>query len=309
MNPSEQKRNISKVIILGHTGFIGDYVIRRFEAAHPDYELIGLSSRALDLTEERAVHTLSELADERTAIIMCSAIKRHVEDSLRAFQLNMKMAINLVQFLQENSIARFLYFSSVSVYGENRNDLAITEATPIRPITYYGIAKYSSECLFNKVLEERDDFSLVTLRPSLVYGPGDECEHYRPSAFVKSILSTQSLEIWGDGQEKRDFIYVKDIAELTYRLTFNQFEGTINLVTGESHSFNQVIDTLAEVIPEKLTLNHIPRTRPKVSQGFNNEKIIHLFNDFKFTPFTDGIKETYKIVRKQFNGASEKIGT
>lgn len=291
----------AKIVILGHTGFIGSWVMRKLQEFGGGIEVLGYSTSTVDLTRWEEVQTLADNFNRQTAVIMCAGIKKQVEESLDAFHQNMAMTHNLARLLRKYPVNRFVYFSSGSVYGENLDHLEINEQTPVNPFSYYGIAKYASEGLFNKVSEEVGDMSVVVFRPSLVYGPGDEKEQYGPSAFAKSIISRGSETLWGDGSELRDFIFVEDVAELTRTITLGDCEGVYNLASGQTHSFKDVVDTLKSLCRADFRVGLRPRTRQKVDQGYDNGKLLTAVPNFTPTGFAQGIGKTLFHIRSTFD--------
>ena len=81
---------------------------------------------------------------------MCSGIKKQYGDSLEIFEQNLKMVMNVCKHLLSNNVLRFVFVSSAEVYGEDLNDLSITEETQVAPTSYYGMAKYASELIIKK---------------------------------------------------------------------------------------------------------------------------------------------------------------
>ena len=108
-------------------------------------------------------------------------------------------------------LLRFLFVSSAEVYGEDLNDLLITEETQIAPTSYYGMAKYASELIIKKSLIDYPNTSYMILRPALVYGPGEEGSFYGPSGFMKAAVKNEEILLWGNGSELREFVYIDDL--------------------------------------------------------------------------------------------------
>jgi UDP-glucose 4-epimerase len=185
---------IKRILILGHNGYIGSHLQKFIDKEYSGIEVLGRSLPSCDLTKERDVDSLADFFDLNTAVIMCSGIKKQYGDNLDIFTQNIAMITNVCRLLQKRSVRRFVYFSSAEVYGDNIHNVNITEATSVQPSSYYGIAKYASECLFHTVIEQQEDSSLLVLRPTLVYGPGEEGAFYGPSGFVKKVLKGENCE-------------------------------------------------------------------------------------------------------------------
>jgi UDP-glucose 4-epimerase len=289
---------ISRVLLLGHEGFIGRRVWAAFAECPPEVELLGRSHPAFDLTERADAGKLVDLVDEETAVVVLSGIKRQLGDTLDIFEKNMAMVVNLCRVLEERPAARVVYLSSSAVYGEEIHNVSITEETPVRPSTNYGIAKYACERLLDKVVHRSGQGSLVVLRPPVVYGPGDAKRTYGPSAFAHAAATGEKVILWGDGSELREFVFVDDVAEVVRRLSFSDFHGVVNLVTGTSYSFREALDIALLLAPEPFGVDQRPRTRDKVDHVFTGGLCASLVPDFEFTSLEEGTRRTFEAERE-----------
>lgn len=296
--------NIKRILILGHSGFIGSHLVRYFRSIAPQIEVIGRSVPEVDLTKEKDVNGLSSFFDIKTTVIMCAAIKRQFGDNLDSFWKNLSMSINLCRLLEKYPVRRFIFFSSTAVYGEDIHNTNITEQTLVTPTSHYGMAKYSCERLFSKVISQQNKSSLVILRPPLIYGPGDEGDTYGPVKFIKVALNQGQITLWGDGEELREFIFVEDIVKVVHYLTFHDYDGVINVASGKSHTFKDIVDIVSHFMPEKLRVTSRPRTKNKADNAFCNTRFTDLLKDFSFTALREGIKKTIAAKSKELILAS-----
>ncbi len=289
---------IMRTVIIGHTGFIGSRIEHALREHYPKLELVGKSSPAFDL--QRDAGALRPYFDSRTAVIMLAGVKKQWGDTIENYQRNVMMVAGLGKVLQECPVPRLIYFSSAEVYGENSNNNdnnnnnnnnndnnnAITENTPVQPTSYYGIAKYASERMLQKVMPR----GLVIIRPPQIYGPGDmPC--YGPSGFLHAALRQEPLVLWGDGQEKREFIFVDDVVSIVEKLLFTDYEGVLNIASGNSYSYQEIIEILQADHSLSPRVSSRERTQHKVDHTFNNQKLKTLFPAFCFTPLSYGIKK------------------
>ena len=274
------------MVLLGHSGFIGSRLEAAFRQQHPGLEYAGFSFPGLDLTQPSAAESLAGLFDQQTAVVMTAGVKRQWGDTLDAFSQNVSMAVNIARLLQAHPVRRFVFFSSAAVYGEERHDEQITEDTLVRPTSYYGIAKSTSECVLRKALPN----GFVAIRPPLIYGPGDTSKSYGPAGFVYAATRHEPITLWGEGDEKREFIFVDDVVELTARLVFHDHDGVLNIVSGRACTFRQAADIVCRYAPTSITSR--PRSKPKVDHGFCSGQLRRLFPDFKFHSLEDGIRKT-----------------
>lgn len=286
---------VSRVIVLGHEGFIGTRVFAAFAERSPDVELVGRSLPDLDLTDADSAFGIGTLLGGSAALVVLSGIKRQFGDSLDIFEKNMAMAVNLCRVIGEHPVGRIVYFSSAAVYGEDIDDEAISEATPVAPSSNYGIAKYASERLLEKAVHAGGG-SLTVLRPPVVYGPGDVTRTYGPAGFAHAAATGQKVVLWGDGSERREFVFVDDVAEVVRGLTFTDHDGAVNVVTGTSHSFREVVDTALSLGP--FEVEERPRSKDKVDHGFDDGLLRSLVPGFESTSLGEGMRLTFEAERR-----------
>lgn len=299
--------DIRRVVILGHTGFIGGHLLKHFRSQSPEIEIVGFSAPSLDLTKTEEVAGLTDFFDLETAVIMCSGIKKQLGDNLEIFLQNLTMTANLCHLLQDRPVRRFVYFSSAAVYGEDIHNTNITEETPINPTSFYGTAKYASERLLQKVIRSHKGTSLLILRPPLVYGPGDRSRGYGPSGFVWAALNREKILLWGDGSEQREFIFVEDLVKAVHGLTLHNYSGVVNVASGKSYSFKDVLRIISRLSPFELQVSSRPRTKEKVDCGFSNGLLVELLPGICFTSLEEGIKRTFEAECVAKNGDEDKI--
>jgi UDP-glucose 4-epimerase len=285
---------IRRVLILGHTGYIGSHLLAYFQQQAPEIEILGQSVSTVDLTQAEQAATLAGMLDAQTAVIVCAAIKKQLGDNLDTLSQNLQIAANLCRLLEKQPVARLVLFSSAAVYGEDVHNTHITEETPVQPNSYYGIGKFTTERLLRKVISQHGSSSLLTLRPALVYGPAEAGTFYGPSGFLKTALRGEAITLWGDGTEKREFVYIANLVEATYRLTFHSYSGIVNMVSGTSYSYTDALKIISELVPHPLQINSRPRSKPQVDHGFDNQLLRDLLPDLTFTDLSKGLRQVFE---------------
>jgi len=237
------------ILLLGGTGFIGGALAGRLKG------------------EKRTVHILGRHGAERledvlprcgTVVHLASATTpgssaRHPDMELG----NLTLTLRLLELMQDYPETHLIFFSSGgTVYG-NPGWLPVTEDAPIAPLSNHGAGKAAQEA-FCQAFRVRGH-AVTILRPSNAYGPGQipKGGFGLIRTMLECIRVDTPLEIWGDGENIRDFIYIDDIVEACTRLiNLPQDSGTYNLGSGIGYSINQVRRIVEQVTGIDLKTSH-----------------------------------------------------
>ncbi len=210
---------------------------------------------------------------------------------------------------------RFFYASSACVYiGEKQMDKSVSvmlkeeDAYPALPEDGYGWEKLFSERMCRHF---REDFKVPTrvARFHNVYGPFGTYEGGRekaPAAICRKVIQAKltgkhEIEIWGDGQQTRSFMYVSDCLKGIYMITESEkFFDPINLGSAEGVTINQLVDIAEEIGGIKLKRNY-NLNAPKGVNGRNSDNTLikRVFNWEPDTKLRDGLEKTYKWIHDQ----------
>ena len=285
------KPEIERVVILGHTGFIGGALLRYFQqkGAH---EVYGFSASSGDVRIPESLGTLEKIVDRKTALIVTSAVTRERGDTFEVFNTNVSMIANVVQVLESHPAGCCVYYSSIAVYGDPETNLAMNEETPAKPDSYYALAKYAGEFILEEAAK-RNGFPLLVLRASRVYGPGDTHATYGPMKFIRNLLEEGKVYLFGEGEELRDHLYIDDLVQLTDRLIHGNFTGRFNLVTGKSRNFREIVEIFRKLSPQPFETVHVERKKPLIHQEFDIRKLSRAVPGFVFTDIQKGLQETF----------------
>jgi UDP-glucose 4-epimerase len=280
-----------RLLILGHSGYIGSALVRRFTAGPLSLDIDGRSLPRPDLTVDEDAAALAPLLTPDTIVIVCAAIKKQLGDTRETLAQNLAIATNLCRVLEAHPVGRCVFFSSAAVYGEDIENTAISEATPVCPTSYYGIGKYTAERLFAKAFAARPE-TLLMLRPALVYGPRERGTFYGPSGFLRAAIAGQPITLWGDGTERREFVFIDDLVEIVHRLTLSDRHGVLNIVSGVSRTFAEAFDVVSSLVGARPTMTSRARSKAKVDHGFDNRLLRDALPDVTFTTLEEGLRRT-----------------
>jgi UDP-glucuronate 4-epimerase len=267
------------VVVTGAAGFIGSHLTERLlTAGHDvvgidcftDYYERGLKEKNLEPSRAHAGFTFEELdlvdADlkpvlDGAAIVYHLAgqpgvrpswgnqFDQYVRDNVIATQ-------RLLESLKGNPIQRFVFAGSSSVYGDAEMFPTKESALP-RPVSPYGVTKLAAEHLTH-LYTRNFEIPAVSVRYFTVYGP-----RQRPdmafARFMQALSDGDEIEVYGDGEQTREFTYVSDAVEGTIRAASADVIGQIfNLGGGSRVTVNQVLATLEEISNVKVRRQNLP---------------------------------------------------
>lgn len=286
-----------KIIILGHTGFLGKGLYRFLQETCPT-PVVGYSSARLDLRSSQSPELLKETVTEKSCLVMASAVTREKGDTFETFNHNVKMASHVAQFLERFPVAKCVYLSSISVYGDAETNLAMNERTAVNPDSFYALAKLNGEFILQDVAKRRN-FPLLILRIAHVYGPGDTHATYGPMQFIRSLIREKKVYLFGEGEDLRDRIYIDDAVDLTAKLIGTEASGLLNLAAGESCSFQGVVRLLQEIVPYSFEVVSRQRKKPLIHQKFDITKLRKAVPRLVFTEMKPALKATFDAFAAQ----------
>jgi UDP-glucose 4-epimerase len=274
-------------VLLGASGHIGRALQTRL--VHAGVPVVGHSSKTLDLTRAAALTALDPVLGAGTALVFASALTPDRGQTPQTLMANVAMATNLARYLQDHPVGLCVNVGSDAVYGFDANP--VTEDTPTNPAGYYALGKFSAERVMDLVARSTG-FPLLSLRVTGVYGPGDPHGSYGPNGFARSLAKDQSLRIFGEGEEQRDHIYVDDVAAVMAALIQARVTGILNVATGESRPFADIVNVIRRLVPYEVTVVNAPRSGAITHRHFDTARLTRAVPSFAFTPFDEGVRAT-----------------
>lgn len=278
-----------RVLLLGHTGFLGRTIERVFQRA--GVQVRGYGSAELDLRRPEMLKALDDQIDAETVLILASALTPDKGATLETLQDNFLMYVNVGRYLENRAPGACVYISSDAVYPFRVNP--VTEDTAIEPANLYALGKYAGERILARQSEMKG-WPFLNLRPTALYGPGDSHGSYGPNSFMRSLLKDKTVRLFGQGEEQRDHLHVEDAARLVYQLVAVKASGTYNLATGHSNSFSEVVEALRRVASEPFEVIFAPRKAPVTHRHFDVSKLFLAVPGFRFQSLEEGLADYYR---------------
>jgi nucleoside-diphosphate-sugar epimerase len=271
-----------RVVVTGVAGFIGSHLSERLLAA--GHEVVGIDCFADYYARARKEQNLetsrsndrfhfepADLVDADLAPLLDGAavvyhlagqpgvrpswgsqFDRYVRDNVIATQ-------RLLEALKETPIKRFVFAGSSSVYGDAERFPTKETALP-RPVSPYGVTKLAAEHLTH-LYTRNFGIPAVSVRYFTVYGP-----RQRPdmafSRFMQAMTVGEDIEVFGDGEQTREFTYVSDAVDGTIKASTADVVGQIfNLGGGSRVTVNKVLATLEEISGLSVRRQNLPAAR------------------------------------------------
>jgi UDP-glucose 4-epimerase len=214
---------------------------------------------------------------------------------------NAKSTLVLLEYARKINCKRFIFISTVCVYGGTTNPGTYSENSDINYDTFYSINKYTSE-KYLALYKKHFDIDYTIFRLFTCYGPGQDLTNMSKgmvSIYLSQFLNNEPNVIIKGGLDRyRDFIYVKDVAfiikdSITNKLLFND---VFNLGSGEKTTIRELLDIMIEegkfnknVIVEEEIIGDM------IGCVADNTKLKNIHkNNFEFTSVKDGIREMIK---------------
>jgi GDP-L-fucose synthase len=252
----------SKIFVAGHRGLVGSSLVRLLRG-RGFLNVVTRSKDELDLRNQAAVKEF--FVKERPEFVFDAAAKvggifANSTYPAEFIYDNIMIQTNLIQSAHEAGVKRFLFLGSVCIYPKEPQ-LPIREscllAAPLEPTNEaYAIAKICGikMCEFYR---KQYRFNAVSLMPTNLYGPGDnfhpQNSHVIPAMIQKfysaKLERKNTVECWGDGTPKREFLYIDDLASACLHVMqkHNEHE-IINISSGVEHTIKEIAEMVSEIV-------------------------------------------------------------
>src|SRR5271154_3753023 len=316
---------MKSALVCGAGGFIGGHLVKRLKRD-------GFWVRGVDLKFHEYSETHADdfvVGDLRDPYFCRSVIDRRFDE---VYQLAADMGgagyiftgehdadvmhnsatinLNMVDACHKRNVKRVFYSSSACMYpaynqeDPNNPNCAEDSAYPAAPDSEYGWEKLFSERLFlaynrNHSMEAR------VARFHNIFGPEgtwDGGKEKAPAAICRKVAKATSgdaIEIWGDGQQTRSFLYVDECLEGSTRLLRSDFEGPVNIGSEEMVSINQLVHMVADIAGKKIEINNIPGPLGVRGRNSDNRLIRERLGWAPKDPLHKGLELTYGWIEGQ----------
>ncbi len=289
-----------RVLVTGGAGFIGSHVVDRLQARGHQPRIFDLIASPHHGTETDSI--LGDLCDPATArravegcdVVMHLAamadVDEVVKDPARTDHVNVHGTQVLLEAAREAGVKRFIYASTIWVYGDAADPEPVDEDAPLGlPKHFYTATKIAGE-MYTATYGELYRLEWTILRFGIPYGPRARPTAVVP-AFTAKALAGQPLTIAGDGTQSRRFVYVEDLADgVVSALTPEAADRVYNLVGRENTSVRSIARTIRDIIGDVKIVHVDGRAGDLRGGNVSGERAARELGWEPTTPFEEGVR-------------------
>lgn len=196
---------------------------------------------------------------------------------------------NALEFCKKNNTKKLIYPSSGAIYSGNK--MPHTETIYPKPRNLYAAAKVACEALASSY---SDFVKSIGLRIFVGYGPGEEWKGdfgSAPYLFIRDLMKDKAPELWGDGNQTRDFVYIDDLVSMAIKAAEIDYTGVINIGTGTSFSFKELIQEIKKILHVDVKPVLVPREINYLEHIKADVTLTKKLFSIEFTPLEEGLKK------------------
>lgn len=312
---------MKRVVVTGGAGFIGSHIVEellknKFHVSIIDnfstgkmenVEHLQADLYTCDITDPSVISLIVSLCPDY--IIHQAAqvsVAESVQNPLLDEKINVKGSLHIIEAASKAKVKKLVFASSAAVYG-NPVELPVTTDHPTRPESPYGLTKLTVEH-YLKLASKLHEIPYSILRYSNVYGPRQDAkgEGGVVSIFSDRLTNHIAPVIFGDGEQTRDFIYVKDVAAANVKAMLAEDNLCVNVSSGTRITINELFETMKDIAWSNLSPVYQPERQGDIRDSvLSNEETRELLKWEPSYGLFRGLKETLAYCSE---GKKLKIG-
>lgn len=291
--------NILKIVITGGCGFIGSHLAEYWASQNAEIHVIdnlrsgdkanltgipNVTHHFGSITDKELICKVIEGADYVFNFAALVSVPESVEKPMECIDINAKGLINLLEAAKKHNVKKLVHSSSAAVYGD---DAELPNRISLRPNpkSPYGITKLDGEYYCNFY---RGEFGVnaVSLRYFNVFGPRQNPKSQYAAAvpiFISKAIANEEITIYGDGEQTRDFIFVKDIVKANVlAATTPEAKGVYNVANGKTLTINNLAKKIIEITNSESKIVYKPERAGDIK--YSLAAIDETIDELGFTP-------------------------
>lgn len=281
-----------RAVVIGAGGFVGSAIERNLRAR--GIETLALTRIDIDLLQKGAGEKLASLLRPTDTVVAVSAIAPVKNAAM--LRDNIVMIEAMADALRASPVAHVVNIGSDAVFADSREPL--TEESCRAPGSLHGVMHLTRELMLS---EAAGSAVFATLRPTLIYGSDDPHNGYGPNRFRRLAAEGKAIILFGNGEERRDHVWIEDVAELAARMVLHRSRGSLNAATGTVISFHDIAAIVASHFAAPPKIEPSPRQGPLPHNGyrpFDPSATYAAFPGFTYTLPRDGFAKVHEATRE-----------
>lgn len=252
------------ILVTGGAGFIGSHVVDKLiERNMMPIVVDDLSSGKLENLDPKALFYHQDINDEEMMervfrihrpryvfhLAAQISVSKSVREPLDDAMMNIIGTLKLLELATANGAEKFIFSSTGgAIYGDDVSTVPTPETEPANPCSPYGIAKLSVDHYLRFYSVSRH-LTCISLRYGNVYGPRQDPDGEAGvvAIFAKGMIQNDTVRVFGDGENVRDYVYVEDVAEANVNCVTHEDSDIFNIGTGIGTTVNRLFETMANV--------------------------------------------------------------
>jgi len=264
----------SRIVILGADGFLARGFMQLLDAERRPYRPIGVAE--VDLTQTASVAKLRVIFEPGDAVVFLAALTPEHGRDRAAFFKNIRMADHFAAALEATPVAHVVSISSDAVHYAADD--------------FYALAHLVREQIMHTACAAAK-VPLTIFRPGAVYGPGDTHNAYGPNRFVREARAERKIALFGEGEELRDHVFIRDLVRLFLLVIDRGVTGTLPGVTGDAMTFRDLAVAIDRTLGGSIAIESKPRAVPVVHRHADPAPLFAALPDFQPTPLDAALAE------------------
>lgn len=250
-----------KITLIGGSGFVGTRLISLLQAEsicevkNIDIQNSYFYENLTDIGDVRQQRDLDEKLGGTDVVVLLAAMHRDdVSPTSKYYETNVTGMSNTLKAMEKNGIKRIIFFSSVAIYGLNKNNPS--EEHPADPFNHYGKSKWEAECLLQRWFLEHPDWNITIIRPTVIFGERNRGNVYN---LLKQISGGRFAMI-GRGENRKSMAYVGNIVSFVKYIIEHKILGyeVYNYIDKPDFTMNELVAHVENVLDKRIPATHIP---------------------------------------------------
>ncbi len=308
-------------LVTGGAGFIGSAIANKLiNQGNKVYIIDNLQTGYLENLPKEAIfingdfskdETMAKLKDTKFDVIFHiggqSSGEISYEDPEYDLNTNTLSTLKLLQYCVKTGCRKFIYASTMSIYGEKKGQEQFSETDEANPKSFYAVGKLASE-KYMDIFSKQFGIDFVSLRYFNVYGPGQNLENMKQgmvSIYLKQFLddSFKEVTIKGDLNRFRDLIYIDDVVGITIEASKNEkfTNKIVNIGTGKKTTVDEILTLSKQYINSKKDIVIAEGTPGDQFGIFANNRLLLSIYDKPLTSFDIGLNKMINWIKENKN--------